>query len=152
MQNLTTTHLKEIQEDKIIFVPTGKGRTNFVDVRDIAEVIAGMLIDDDRIGKAYTITGNRSYSYEEVAEHLSAGLGETIRFVNPGILRFIVRNLRQGRKFMMTLVMLALYTVVKLGKGDITTDETEENLRRPPRSLDEFIADNKELLKGSVTA
>lgn len=150
MQNLTTTHLKEIRDDKMVFVPTGKGKTNFIDVRDIGEVMAKMLMDDEKIGKAYTITGEKSYSYKEIAEHLSIGLGEEIRFVNPGIPRFIARNLREGRKFMMTLVMVALYTVVKLGKGDITTDESEKILGRKTRSLDDFIADNRNLLKGSA--
>src|SRR6056297_1635037 len=38
MQNLSTTHRLEIKENNEIFIPAGNGRTNFIDVRDIAEV------------------------------------------------------------------------------------------------------------------
>ena len=49
---------------------------------------------------------------------------------------------------MFTLVMLALYTVVRSGKGDITTDDAQRILGRETRSLDEFISNHRELLKG----
>ncbi|AHC14054.1 NmrA family NAD(P)-binding protein [Salinispira pacifica] len=151
MQNLTTTHLPEIRDEKRLMVPAGKGRTNFIDVRDIGEVMAKMFFDPSNIRKAYTITGQTSFSYQEIADHLTNGLGTPIRYAKPGMIRFVAYHLKRGRKLAMTLVMLALYTIVRLGKGDISTDTAEKILGRKPRTLDEFIADNRALLLGEAS-
>ncbi len=150
MQNLTTTHLSEIRDEGMIFVPTGSGKTNFIDVRDIGEIIALMFLDTKHVNKAYTITGDTSYSYKEIADHLSKQLDRNIKFVNPNLIKFVSYHLRHGRKLGMTIVMLVLYSVVKSGNGDISTDTSSTILGRNTLTLDEFIQDNKALLNGTV--
>ncbi len=145
MQNLSTTHLPEIRDERRLFVPAGKGRTNFIDVRDIAEAAAMILRAEGHMRAAYTLSGPRSYSYGELATELSAALGRPIRYENPGALRFLSYHLRKGRSLGMSLVMLALYTVVRLGKGDISADDTRRLLGREPRSLGAFLSDHKGL-------
>jgi nucleoside-diphosphate-sugar epimerase len=149
MQNLSTTHLSEIRDGKMLFVPAGKGKTNFIDVRDIGEITALMFLNEKHLNKAYTVTGERSVSYQEVADCLSEGLGVHITYVNPGPLRFVSFHLKRGRKLAMTLVMLALYSVVKSGNGDITTRTSEEILGRKTRNLEWFIQDHKHLFLGT---
>lgn len=148
MQNLTTTHLSEIRDERIVYVPAGKGKTNFIDVRDIGEIMARMFADDTHIGKAYTVTGEKSYSYDEIAAALTGGLGREIRYANPDPFSFIIHHLRRGRKLAMTLVMLVLYSVVKSGKGDISTTTSVEILERETIGLDRFIQDHKAQLTG----
>ena len=146
MQNLTTTHLSEIRDEHRLFIPAGTGRTNFIDVRDLGEVCARMFTDNGHIGKAYTVTGMRSYSYREVAETLTSILGFPIRHESPGFIPFFSYHLSKGRTIGMVAVMYALYSVVRIGNGDISTDTTEQILGRRPRTLYEFIADHTELL------
>lgn len=148
MQNLTTTHLDEIRREKRVYVPSGRGRTNFIDARDIGEIGARVMLDGDHIGKAYTITGDVSYTHGEVAERLSAILDEDIRFVSPGPFRFIVHHLKRGLPLGKILVMLALYSVVRLNRGDVTTGDSEILLGRKTGSLDRFILDHASLLRG----
>ena len=40
MQNLSTTHRRDIVENDDVFIPAGKGKTAFVDTRDLAAVAA----------------------------------------------------------------------------------------------------------------
>lgn len=148
MQNLTSTHLEEIRDERCLFVPTGKGTTNFIDVRDIGEICARMFLEDTYLNRGYTVTGEKSYSYKEVAELLSSGLEREIGFADPGPLRFVSYHLKKGRKPAMTLVMLALYSVVKSGRGDISTSTSAEILQRPAVSLEDFIQDYKPILTG----
>ncbi|MDC7235349.1 MAG: SDR family oxidoreductase [Spirochaetales bacterium] len=147
MQNLSTTHLIEIRDENRVFVPSGEGKTNFIDVRDIAEIAAILLTREGEIQKEYTITGRQSYSHREIAEHLSRILEREIIFISPGALRFIYYHLKKRKKLPMILVMLALYSVVRLGKGDISTNDAELLLERPPRSLDEFIRNHRDLFQ-----
>ena len=146
MQNLTTTHLNEIKDENRLFIPAGKGRTNFIDVRDIGKFCARMFIDREHLGKAYTITGEQSYSYQEVAELLSNTLGKAIEYVNPNPIRFLRYHLSKGRSFGMSTVMLALYTIVRLGKGDITTDSFSKIMGYIPCSLSQFLLDHTAIL------
>jgi len=146
MQNLTTTHLDEIREEKRLFLPAGEGRTNFIDVRDIGEASARVLIGEEHINKEYTITGERDYSYREVAELLSKELGETIRYEHANPFTFIRYHKRKGKSLSHALVMLVLYSAARFGKAAGKTDTLEHLLRRKPRSLEEFIRDHRELL------
>lgn len=143
MQNLTTTHLPEIRDESRIFVPAGTGRTNFVDVRDIALAASIVLHDPRAIGQAYTLTGDRSYSYGEVAEILSDVTGRRVRYDSPGLFSFATYHLRRGRTLGQTVVMYALYSVARMGKADGTTDELERLIGRSPRSLPEFADDHR---------
>src|SRR5512139_749509 len=57
MQNLSTTHRREIKERSEIFVPVGNAKTSFIDVRDIGAVAARILTEDGHAGKNYNLTG-----------------------------------------------------------------------------------------------
>lgn len=148
MQNLTTTHLSEIRNEKRVYVPAGEGKTNFIDVRDIAEIAAVLLTEEGHLGKGYTITGEKSYSHREIAAQLSAGLDEQITFTSPSPIRFIIHHLRRDTGFSMALLMVTIYSIVRFGKGDVSTETSEKILARKTRSLEEFIQDHKEILKG----
>jgi uncharacterized protein YbjT (DUF2867 family) len=45
MQNLSTIHREDIRDSSEIFVPAGKGKTSFIDVRDIAEVAVKVMTE-----------------------------------------------------------------------------------------------------------
>ena len=145
MQNLSTTHREEIRDRDEIFVPAGSGNTNFIDVRDIAEVAVLSLLDSQHQNKAYTLTGARGYTYFEIAELLSGILERPIRYANPSALSFIFHKKRQNLPLKFILVMTALYTIARLGKADEKTDTLETLLQRPPRSLEAFLHEHRHL-------
>jgi nucleoside-diphosphate-sugar epimerase len=145
MQNMSTTHLHEIRDESRIFVPAGDGATNFIDVRDIGEAITNAILDDAHKNKAYTVTGETSYSYYEVADHLTRILEKPVTYEPARALAFLRYQLRQGRELGHAMVMYVLYSVTRLGKGGVATHTFEELVGRKPRSLDEFIRDNREL-------
>ncbi len=144
MQNLTTTHLPEIRHESRLFVPAGKGRTNFIDAEDIANCAVEILLDEKLQNKAYTVTGLASFSYQEIADQLTKVLGKTILYKNPGPFEFLAYHAKK-RPLGMSLVMLALYSIIKFGKGDITTDDTGRLLGRPPKDLTAFLQENRHL-------
>ncbi len=144
MQNLTTTHLAEIRDRSEIFVPAGNGRTNFVDVADIAAVAAQALAEGKHLNTALTLTGPEALTYSEIAEMLTDVLGRTITYVNPSVLRFVWQKVvREKMKFGFVLIMVALYSVAKLGKAATLTDTIARVLGRPPRPFRQFVEENK---------
>lgn len=149
MQNLTTTHAREIQEERRIFVPAGDGKTNFVDVDDIGEAIARVLLDPPATDAGYEITGPESLTYDEVAEKLTQHLGVEITYEPAGLFSFLRYHLRRGKKLGFVIVMYLLYSATRMGKAAGESPELERIIGRAPRTIDEFIVDNRALLLDS---
>lgn len=146
MQNLSTTHRDEIRLRNELFVPAGNGRTSFIDVRDIGEVAALALTSQtsEFIYRSYELTGSEALTYTEVAQTLTEVLGRKITYRNPSVLHFIWQKWRKENiPLGFTMIMVALYTVAKLGKAAVLTQETERLLNRPPGTFRQFAEANR---------
>jgi uncharacterized protein YbjT (DUF2867 family) len=64
--------------DGVLALPTGSGRTPFVDADDIAAVAAAALTDDRHSGKVYELTGPEAVSFGEATELIAKATGRTI--------------------------------------------------------------------------
>lgn len=151
MQNLSTTHRQDIAEHDEVFVPAGRDRTSFVDTRDIADVAVRVLTEAGHENRAYELTGSEALSYGEIAATLSDELGREIRYANPSPLRFWRRMRRRGTAAGYVLVMIALYTVCRLGLASRVTPEMEELLGRAPRTFREFAREHASAWQPSRT-
>lgn len=148
MQNLSTTHRDEIRLRNEIFVPAGNGRTSFVDVRDIGAVAALTLtsLGHEHLNRGYELTGSEALTYTEVARILTDVLGRPITYRDPSIIRFIWQKWqREKTPLGFTMIMVALYTVSKLGKAAGLTDETARLLGRPPIPFAQFANDYRKV-------
>ena len=144
MQNLSTTHRNEIKLRSEIFVPAGHGRTSFVDVRDVGAVAALTLTSrtSEHLNRGYELTGAEALTYSEVAQIMTDVLGREITYRDPSVLRFVWQKWqKENTPLGFTLIMVALYTVSKLGKAGRLTDETKRLLHRSPITLRQFIED-----------
>jgi uncharacterized protein YbjT (DUF2867 family) len=143
MQNLNTTHCKEIQDKSEIFVPVGKARTSFIDARDIGQVAAVALTVSGHAGKNYDLTGSEGLNYWEAAQIMSEILGRKITYRNPNPLHFLIETIRRGTPFMFAVVMLGLYTSTRFGMAEPITHEVERLIGNKPISFQQYINDYK---------
>ena len=144
MQNLNTTHRLEIKEENEIFVPVGKAKTNFIDVRDIGAVAAKVLIEDGYQNQAFEITGSEALTYEEVATLFTEILGRKIAYTNPSLVKFFLSNREKGIPLPFIVVMAGLYTSTRFGMAKKSTQTVKELLGRDPISMKEYISDYKD--------
>ncbi len=145
MQNLSTTHLKDILEHDEVFVPAGKGATSFIDVRDIGEATAVVLTGSGHSNKAYTLTGGKALTYSEVADTLTEVLGRKIAYTDPSILQFWKRMRKYGHDSSFVFVMEGIYLVVKLGKASEITNDLKHLIEKDPISFKQFAKDYKDV-------
>jgi len=145
MQNLNTTHCKEIRERSEIFVPVGRAKTSFIDVRDIAAVAAVALTEEGHAGRNYDLTGSEGLDYWEAAAILSKALGRSITYRNPNPLHFLVETVRRGTPFSLALVMLGLYTSTRLGLAEPITDEVEKLTGHKPITFRQYVLDYRQM-------
>lgn len=144
MQNLNTTHRKEIKERSEIFVPVGNAKTSFIDVRDIAAVAALALTQNGHINKNYDLTGSEAIDYWETAKILSEVLGREIKYKNPNLIHFFIETIRRGTPFVFALVQTGLYTSTRFGMAETITNEVENLLGRKPISFRQYVTDYKD--------
>jgi len=82
MQNVETFMSETIRAEGAFYSASGNAKISHVDVRDIAAVAIQALSGGDHEGKAYTLTGPEAFTYDEVANELTAVLGRTITHVS----------------------------------------------------------------------
>jgi uncharacterized protein YbjT (DUF2867 family) len=144
MQNLNTTHRKEINERSEIFVPVGNAKTSFIDVRDIGMVAALALTGEWHAGKNYDLTGGEALDYWQAARILSEMLGREIVYRNPNPFYFLIETVRRGSPFRFALVQTGLYTSTRLGMAEKITCDVEKITGRKPISLRQYVKDYKD--------
>lgn len=142
MQNLSTTHRSDICERDEVFVPAGRGKTNFIDAADVAEAAAVVLTEPGHLGKAYEITGSEALTYAEVAETLSEACGREITYASPSGREFKSRMKASGCDDAFVSVMGSIYLIARLGLAAGTTDELQRLIGRRPTTLREWAQRN----------
>lgn len=144
MQNLNTTHRKEIKERSEIFVPVGSAKTSFIDVRDIGAVAAVALTEDGHAGKNYDLTGLEGLDYWEAARIMSEVLGRTITYRNPNPLYFLIETVRRGTPLPFAVVMTGLYLSTQFGMAEPVTDAVKRLTGRKPIMFRQYVQDYRD--------
>jgi uncharacterized protein YbjT (DUF2867 family) len=141
MQTLSDFHREDVRERGEIFVPAGRGRTSFVDARDVAAVAVAALTEAGHLNRAYPLTGGEALDYYQVARTLTEVLSRPVFYRAPSTARFVAVMLRRGHRFPEVAALAALYTLARLGLAATVTGDTAGVLHRPPITLQRFIED-----------
>ena len=144
-QNIATAYRADIVEDDRIYLPAGKGKVAFIDLRDMGVVAADVLTDMERhAGETYTLTGPAVYTFDEVAEILTGALGRAIRYDAASIVGYY-RHLRgrgvPGTDFIQTI----LHAGLRFGQADIIDPTLEQLLGYRPHDVEQYICDHADL-------
>jgi uncharacterized protein YbjT (DUF2867 family) len=146
MQNLTTTLLPEIQSKSRITLPAGKAKFNWIDVKNIGEASARLILDFEKHeNQAYDITGTENKSFAEVADLMSevTGVPITYRSINPFSFYFLKR--REGIPSGFAVVMTILHFLPRLQRPPAVSNNYEMLTGKVPTRLKEFLFRNKAL-------
>lgn len=145
MQNLNMFLLNELKENGRIFVPAGKGKTSFIDVRDIAEVaVLALLGGTQHVNKSYCLTGKEAIDFDEVAKRMSSILGKKITYTNPNARDFQQYMLQKGVDPGFIKVVTNLHFITKIGLAKGMTNDYVELMKKNPTAIDTYIQDYRE--------
>ncbi len=142
MQNLDEGLAEGIKATGTISVPTGEGRTSFIDARDIAAVAAVGLTGNRLDGRGLTLTGGEALTYAEVAAILSETAGYPIRHhdIAPAEHTEILVKAGIPRHYAEFLTML-YHEVVRNGYASAITPGVQEATGKAPRTLKGYARD-----------
>ena len=141
-QNLLTALRDDVRDRGEIAVPAGRGRTSFVDAREVAEVAVQALTRPGHARRAHELTGPDAPTYAEVAAALTAVLDHPVRYTSPSPPAFVRDQRRKGVPLGLVAVTLVLYTTARLGLAARTTPELATLLGRPALGLEAFVAEH----------
>jgi uncharacterized protein YbjT (DUF2867 family) len=117
-----------------IMIPAGDMVEPFVDVDDIADVVAAALTDPRHQGKRYELTGPRALSFDEVAAELSRAAGRPITYT-PVTAAEYEKILRDNG---LPVELGDVFTTVLDGRNAQPASGVFEALGRPPRDFAEY--------------
>ncbi|PFG12409.1 SDR family oxidoreductase [Bacillus sp. es.036] len=145
MQNLNDFLGDELRVRHRIFVPAGKGKTSFVDTRDLAEVASMVLTHpEDHQNKNYVITGDQALDFFDVAKRMTDVLQVEIHYTNPTVKEFKEFMLKKGVEKEFIDVVVGIHFPTKLGLAKGITNEYEKVTNKKPRRMEGYINDYKD--------
>ena len=148
MQNFVNFMAPTIRAQHTLYTLIPDSRFNHVDTRDVARVAAIVLTRGAHDGKAYTLTGPRSFSYWEAAATIGAVTGTPVQVV--GVTE---ADARAGMKANGVPDFYADYLVdldrwYESGKADLVTSSIQDITGRAPTAFEQFVEDFVEAFGG----
>ena len=145
-QNLGGAYAEDIRDRDRIHLASGRGRTSFVDTRDVAAVAAQVLAaPQPHRRQAYTLTGPEAFDYRQVASLLSVALGRAITYEPIGLLRYRRELLARSLPNAFVNVQLLINIVARIGLAKRIDDTLPSLLGRPATPLAVYIRDHRNL-------
>jgi len=143
-QNFGDAYRRDIIEDARVYVPAGRGRVAFVDVRDIAEV-AAMVFASPSVhdGHAYTLTGPEAVDFRSAAVLLTDILGRAIRYDAASLIGYVLHLRARGMPWPQVGVQTLLHAGLRFGQAERVDPTLGRLLGRRPRSLAEYMQDHR---------
>lgn len=144
MQNLSTLHRLDILAHDKLNIPAGQGLVNYIDVRDVAEVIVTVLVNSGHENQAYEITGPEALDFYQIAKLFSNELGREIKYTRPSTIRFVRQKLLDKKQLLYVLTLSLLYSAARIGKMNYTNNVFRTITGHDPRHLVDFIHEYRE--------
>ncbi|MEQ8361945.1 MAG: NmrA family NAD(P)-binding protein [Cyclobacteriaceae bacterium] len=145
MQNLTTTLLPEIIKDQTITLPSGKATFNWIDVQNISEASAILMLSFERYqNKAFEITGTENMNFLEVTGLMTAIIGRkiTYRSINP--ISFYFKKRKEGVGSRFAVVITILHFLPRFQNEPMISENFKLLAGAEPTTIREFILRERE--------
>ena len=138
MQNLFMS-VETIRADGTMYWGMGNGKLGMIDVRDIADAFANILLNGGHENTIYTPTGPASISFSDIADIISNGTGNKVEYVPVSIEAVGDAILKAGWGEWGAQVMMDYSKAYASGWGDFTNDDVETLTGNTPRSFQKLF-------------
>ena len=145
LQNLPESTIPSIDAAGTFYVDAGQARISMTDTRDVAAVAAVALTEPGHAGAHYDVTGPEALSYADVAARLSKAMDRPISYVDVPDDAVRQALVGAGLSEWFAGALVGLYQDYRRSGADgyaaQVTSTVESLTGRPPRSLDDLLAE-----------
>ncbi|HJU83346.1 MAG TPA: NAD(P)H-binding protein [Holophagaceae bacterium] len=129
--------------------PMGEGRIGLVDVRDVAEGAAALVLHgEEGTEPMYRFTGPESLSFREIAAEMSEAFEIPVAYISVSQEEARREYLAQGLSPWLSEAFIELYDYFHMGNGDFTTGDVERLLGHRPRTVRAFLREHAAAFTG----
>ncbi|MEV6948413.1 NmrA family NAD(P)-binding protein [Streptomyces sp. NPDC051172] len=131
--------VEEVRRGELVF-PAGEVREPFVDVRDIADVVAVALTAGERyVGRTVEVTGPRLLSFREAVAEISAAIGTTVSYTPVPARAYREALTGFGVPPQEAEFLVGVFEGLLDGRNAHLTDGVRQVSGRAPRDFGEFV-------------
>jgi uncharacterized protein YbjT (DUF2867 family) len=150
MQNIVSFFAPTIREQGAFYVAMGDARVSFLDLRDIAAVVAGVAASPgEHQGKIYELNGPEALNYAELAQRISGICGRPVNFVDIPEAAQRKAMLDTGMPEWQVDALLDLQHYYTNGQGGEVTEVLPQLVGRPALKIDTFLEEFKDSFRSS---
>jgi uncharacterized protein YbjT (DUF2867 family) len=133
----------ELAAGDVLHAPPGLPRVAYIDARDIADVAVEALLNDadDAPPGPWVLTGARAVDHGELAR-IAAGLSGRPVVAEPLSLQALAARQAQAPSPYIAQVHAQFAALIGAGEAATVTDTMERVLGRPPRRIEDFVAES----------
>jgi uncharacterized protein YbjT (DUF2867 family) len=130
----------------------GRGRVNFIDTRDVADVARVALLEEfsSESQRAYHLTGPRTWTMQQVAERLSSLLSHPVAYNHRSPEEQRAALLAEGLPPLVADLLVGLDQVFRESVLGETTSTVETLTGKPPRTLQQWLVENIDIFRNST--
>ena len=140
MQNLTTTLMKDIQHKRMIILPAGNAKFNWINVENIGEITAVLLNDADNYkNQTIELTGYENENFSTVTRLINEVVVHKIEYQNVTPFKFYQIKKKEQIQSGMIIVMILLHFLPRFQKAPRISNSYEMLTGKKPTTLREFI-------------
>jgi uncharacterized protein YbjT (DUF2867 family) len=135
-------------KDGIIYMALGEGKVPMIDVRDIGEFFAKVLLADGHDNKTYTITGPAAITLHDFAAAAGSAIGKPVRYMAVPVEAAVAGMRGMGADDWMVAMMVDYFQAYAQSWAADVTGDFASVVERPARSVAEFARDFAGAFKG----
>lgn len=134
--------VEEVRQGGLTF-PAGEVREPFIDVRDIADVVATVLTSGERyVGRSVEVTGPRLLSFREAVAEIAAATGRELTYTPVPARAYGEALTGFGVPAEEAEFLVEVFEGLLDGRNARVTDGVREVLGRAPRDFAEFVRES----------
>jgi uncharacterized protein YbjT (DUF2867 family) len=126
------------------------GGLAWIDPADVAGVATAVLLDGaTHVGQVLKLTGPMALTYDDVAEALERALGRPVAHLRLDEQTLRERLTSSGLPGWLTDSLLGQQRLTREDRLSLVTDTVRDVLGRAPRTIDQWLAENKDSFAGA---
>jgi uncharacterized protein YbjT (DUF2867 family) len=145
MQTLIVAMAGMVRERGMIANPLGSAGISLVDCADVGEAAAAVLTDPKQDGRHHVLTGPAAPTYAEIAAIIEEETGAAVGVIDITPQQAGDAARARGLGDWEAGHLVEMLEMFRGGASEYVTDDIETLTGRPPRSVREFVRDNRSL-------
>ena len=145
MQTLSTLYRDDIRLRGEIVLPAGGATVAFVDAADVGRVAARVLTEPGHLGKSYSLAGEQSLGYPQVAQILTEMLNRPVRYTATTEAEFAGLAAKQGATPPDIAAQASWYRAARRRLAALPNRSIRRLTGRDATTLRQFVEDHRQV-------